>query len=509
MKAIVIGSGISGLTVAACLAKAGHEVAVFEQFEKAGGVTASFERDGYKWDLGQLIIQGLGPGEPGGDVLSDLGLTDAVKVVKDDRGYVFPDFELKKPERYAGPLWRINRLKELFPAEKKGLDTYWKHHLRVTSLMTLSRNLEKASGLKALWLKSMVFLKFLPLLPKKNWNAQQLMDSFFKSTELQAVFIALLADTFTRPDQFIGLGVFAMNPETAYDLRIPKKLAKNTEEIYHYSILGGVGTLVNALIEKIQQHGGKVRTGSAVSKIMIKGNRTTGIVNKDGEEISGDVVIASGGAKEIFLNLVGKEHLPPEFISQILDLPLMDSVFMVHLGIDFDPSPYIHGTCTYFYGSYDLYGTIADAKAGIYHEGRAGFVVHVPTLHSPEMAPPGHHAMTIYTICPDTLKEGSWSERKGEFADKLLEYAERRIPGLREHVQVREIITPEDFRRRTLTEHHSFGGLAVVMGKPGIPHRTPIEGLWFVGAQSEGGDAVSNVLPSAHKVAKTIAAQYR
>ena len=27
--------------------------------------------------------------------------------------------------------------------------------------------------------------------------------------------------------------------------------------------------------------------------------------------------------------------------------------------------------------------------------------------------------MTIYTICPDTLQEGNWGERKEEYADKL------------------------------------------------------------------------------------------
>ncbi len=506
MKAVIIGSGISGLTAAAYLARAGHEVVVFEQFERAGGVTASFERDGYRWDLGQLIIQGLGPGEPGGDVLADLGVADKVKLLKDDRGYVFPDFELRKPEQYEGPLWRINRLKELFPDEKAALDTYWKYHLRVMCLMTLSRRLEKASDLQAVWLRILLFLKFLPLLGKKNWDAQRLMDYFFKSDDLKAVFLSLLADTFTRPDEFIGLGVFAMNPENAYDCRIPAKLAPNTEEVYHYSVLGGMKTIVDALIEQIKSNGGVIHTGRPISKIAIENNRATGVIEADGNRTDADVVIGSGAAKEFFLNLVGEEHLPQELVKRILDLPLMDSVFMLHLGVDFDPSPYVHGTCTYYYGSTDLYGTVADSKAGIYHEGAAGFVVHVPSLHSPEMAPPDHNAMTIYTICPDRLANGSWSDRKEELADKLLEYAEKRIPGLREHVKVRVVMTPDDFRVRTHMEHHSFGGLAVVMGKPGAPHKTPVDGLWFVGAQSEGGDAVSNGLTATHKVAKRIAA---
>jgi hypothetical protein len=37
-----------------------------------------------------------------------------------------------------------------------------------------------------------------------------------------------------------------------------------------------------------------------------------------------------------------------------------------------------------------------------------------------------------------------------------------------------------------------------------MPHKTSIEGLWFVGAQSASGGGVKNVLPAAHKVAREI-----
>src|SRR5512139_3921687 len=107
MNAVVIGSGLSGLTAAAYLAQAGHQVAVFEQYPRPGGVTASFEADGYRWDLGQLIVEGLGPDEPLGLILSELGIADQVRVRVEDRGYVFPDFALSKPEAYQGPRWRM------------------------------------------------------------------------------------------------------------------------------------------------------------------------------------------------------------------------------------------------------------------------------------------------------------------------------------------------------------------------------------------------------------------
>jgi phytoene dehydrogenase-like protein len=65
MDIAVIGSGLSGLTAAALLSQAGHSVTVYEQHEQIGGVTATLEKDGFKWDLGQMLLNDVRRG-PGG-----------------------------------------------------------------------------------------------------------------------------------------------------------------------------------------------------------------------------------------------------------------------------------------------------------------------------------------------------------------------------------------------------------------------------------------------------------
>jgi prolycopene isomerase len=505
MRIAVIGSGLAGLTAGATLAQAGHQVTVYEQYHRPGGVTAPCERGGYRWDLGQLLVEGLGRDEPLGAILADLGLTNQVPVRVEDRGYVFPDFSLDKPEQYEGPTWRIDRLKEIFPEEAAGLDRYWADYLRFTSVMTFARRMEAATGLSAQYWKLRLYLKALPMMNKMEWSAQQVMDDYFRSEKLQLVFTSILADFFTPPSEFPGLGVFTLNPEASFDRRIPRELAPNTIQLYHYSILGGIGTLVDALVGKIQARGGQVLTNCTVHRILVEAGRASGVVDADGQQFPADAVVASGGAKETFLRLVGEAHLPPEFVATLRGIPLMDSVFMVHLGVDFDPSPYVHGVCTYYYGTYDIDRALEDGKNGIYHEGRDGFVVHIPSLHSPEMAPPGHQAMTVYTICPDSLREGSWEERKEEYADKLIDCAAERMPGLRDQVHVCEVLTPDDWRARTHLDHHAFGGIKPVLGAWRAPHRSPVEGLWFVGAQSESGGGVGNVMPGSFKTARQIA----
>jgi len=505
MKAIIIGSGISGLTAAATLAQKGFEVSVFEQFSQVGGVTAPFQQDGFRWDLGQLLVEGFGADEPAGAVLAKLGVLELINTQVDDRGYIFPDFEIKKPVEFGGIRWRIDELKRLFPEEGNGLERYWRDYLRFTRVMTIARRLEKATGLQALALNARLYLTLLPLLPKKDWSAQRLMDDYFHSEKLKSVFVSILADFFTPPSQFPGLGVFALNPEPSFDKRMPKKLADGAEQLFHYSILGGIGTLVDGLVKVIEEYGGQVYTHRPVSKIFVQNHHVTGVIDQKGEFTPADLVIASGGAKETFFKLVGKENLPEDFAARVSSIALMDSIFMLQLGLDYDPSPYMRGVCTYFYGTYDIEGGIAESKSGLFHEGKAGFVVHLPSLHTPSMARAGCQAMTIYTICPDRLKTGSWGELKEGYTDKLLAYAEQRIPGLREHIRSIYILTPEDFRKRTHLDHHAFGGIAPLLGAWKVPHQTPVNGLWFVGAQSESGGGVGAVLTAAYKTAKKAA----
>lgn len=506
MKAVIIGSGLSGLVSANYLAQAGYEVTVLEQNKDIGGVTMTLRKERFGWDLGPLNIQDLGPGEPAGVVLEELGVAKKIKIRQADKAISFYDFKLTKPKKYEGPYWRREKLKEIFPKEKEGIDEYYQFYDIMLGLLGLGKRVERARGPQAIILKLRMAALFSRVSKMKDWNAQQLLNRYFKDPTLQAVFGGILADFVVRPSQFQGLGIPFVNFETAFDERIPLHTPYGPQPSFHV-VLGGVGKMVDALAEKLNSSGGKILTRKEVTKILVEKGKATGVQMADGSKLPADLVIASGGGHETFEKLVGSNDLPDEWKDKLNDLPLLESVLMVHLGIDFDPWKYQPEMLVYYYHTTDIEGSIQRCQNGDYHEGKDGFLIYVPSLHSPELAPKGYYAITIYTIAPDKLNKGSWENRREELIDKLLVEAEKIIPGLRKHAKVQVALTPVDFRKLTHLDHHAFGGTAPVMGKGGMPHQTPIEGLWFVGAQSESGGGIANVMAGARKTARRILAK--
>jgi phytoene dehydrogenase-like protein len=504
MKAVIIGSGLSGLVTAAYLAQAGHDVTVYEQNKTIGGVASETHKDGFSWDNGPLNIEGLYPGELAGSVIDELGIREELKLIPAERVISFPQFTLHKPEKFAGEYWRRDLLKEHFPKDADGLDEYYRLYDRMILLSTLGKYGEKAHGLEKIWWNLRMLLAFLPIKKMKDWTAEQVLDHYFTDPTLKAVFSGILADFVTKPSEFPGLGIPFINLETSYESRMPLKRKGGGIQPRYCYVDGGIEKLSQAIAKAVTDAGGKIITGTTVKQVILDGETATGVVLADGTEVEADVVVASGGGRESIIKLFGRKKLMPNYVKAIESQQLMESVLMVHLGVEMDPHLYQPDPLVYYYLSTDVEGAVERARKGSFHEGKDGFLIFIPSYFSPEMAPKSCHAVTVYTIAPDKLAKGSWEKDGSRLAEKMLDEAEKIIPGLRSHTKTRVDLTPVDFRKMTHLEKHAFGGRAPVLGKNGIPIKTPIEGFFFVGAQGESGGGVGNVIAGGRKAARMI-----
>ncbi len=488
-KAAIIGAGLGGLTFGALLAKDGWQVELYDKNSKVGGVCALAEKNGYSWEQGPLILGDMLPGESVYDLLKELGIT--LETVRADRGIEMPDFAMWKPDEYAGPYWRRERLKQLFPEEATGIDAYYRFY---DDMLTLRQSLGRKERDSSLLNNLRLYWAFRKIKKYVNMNAQQLVETFFRSPKLHALFTGILCDFCAAPEEAQCMTVPFCNFEPAFDKRIPLENGKNPGYV---NIVGGVQKLPEALANAILSHGGHIHLNTIVEKVLIEDGKAVGIQLTDGTIVKADLVIGSGGGKDFFGKAVGYEHLNDEYRRILNTFRPMEAVFMVHLGVDYDPMRYMKSALCYYYKTYDISGAVERMRQGVYHEGDDGFLIYVPTVHAPQFAPEGKHCVTLYTVAPDQPVNGTWENDRERWADHMIELAEEYLPHLREHITERHIVTAVEYRQMTHMAKSSFGGVVPIMNQINPPHKTPVQNLWFVGQQSENAGGVGAVMNGA------------
>ncbi|XP_072927716.1 all-trans-retinol 13,14-reductase-like isoform X2 [Hemitrygon akajei] len=149
LDAIVIGSGIGGLTVAAVLAKSGKRVLVLEQHDQAGGCCHTFIENGFEFDVG---VHYLGQMHECGlmRIVMDQITDGQVEWLRMDDQYdniiLGKGDNSRKYELHRGKQGFIDALKRQFPQEKQAIEKF----------MTLVKQASKHVPLMAV-------LKMIPL----------------------------------------------------------------------------------------------------------------------------------------------------------------------------------------------------------------------------------------------------------------------------------------------------------------------------------------------------------
>ena len=122
---IVIGSGMGGMTTAAALSRLEHKVLLLEQAQTIGGLTHSFSRDGFTWDVGLHYCGTFGHDQPAGRILDWLsgGPIEFRSIGTVYDNLHFPDgFEISVARPEAA--YKME-LKDQFPDSAAEIDAYF------------------------------------------------------------------------------------------------------------------------------------------------------------------------------------------------------------------------------------------------------------------------------------------------------------------------------------------------------------------------------------------------
>ncbi len=123
--AIIIGSGMGGLSTAAALSRTGHKVLVLEQYQVLGGLTHSFSRNGFSWDVGLHYLSGVAPGEPEHKLLDWL-CDSPIDLAPMGTIYDVLHIADADPLLLSRPCEaQVLDLKERFPGEAEAIETWY------------------------------------------------------------------------------------------------------------------------------------------------------------------------------------------------------------------------------------------------------------------------------------------------------------------------------------------------------------------------------------------------
>ena len=78
-----------------------------------------------------------------------------------------------------------------------------------------------------------------------------------------------------------------------------------------------MGSITKAMAASLKASGGDIIAGSPVTKILIKNNRSHGVVLENGDEIFADKLVSNLDVKRTFLQVVEKEKIPDDFYNAV------------------------------------------------------------------------------------------------------------------------------------------------------------------------------------------------
>jgi all-trans-retinol 13,14-reductase len=490
--AIVIGSGIGGLTAAVLLgAHAGKRVLVLERHYEAGGFTHTFHRPGYQWDVGLHYIGQMQDESSRERCAFDHVTAGGVKWQAMPEVYDRLLIAGHTFEFAAGLEQFRDGLKQAFPGEVEAIDRY------IAAVLKCNRASRLYYAEKAIPGPLAALAGGLMRAPYLRWarrTTRELLESLTANRELMGVLTAQWGD--------YGL------PPAKSSFAIHATIVEHYWAGASYPA-GGAGAIAAAIVPLIEANGGSVITSAEVAGILLDGGRAmgvrmsaSGVRISDGREFRSPLVLSDTGAANTFQRL-----LPP-------DLPALDSLraqlqtlepstahISLYVGLSrSDAELGLKGTNLWVCPSFDHDANVERFAREFPHDVDAPFpavYLSFPSAKDPEFQQryPGKSTVEVITMVPYAAfaawEETRWKRRGDDYGElkqrltaRLLAELERQAPSVPGNIAYAELSTPVTTRHFMNYGSGEIYGVAATptrYGLRGLGARTPIRGLYLTG----------------------------
>lgn len=272
-KVGVIGSGFSGLSAAACLAKAGFDVTVLEKNDELGGRARKFETQGFTFDMGpswywmpEVFEQFFN--------LFDKKSSDFYELVRLDPSY---EVLFGNDDKVALPA-DFESLKNIFESIETGSS------LKLEEFLADAEYKYKVGMSEFVWKPGHSIMEFADIRVVMSLFRLQMLSSI--SSQIDRLFGSeKIRNILKFPVLF--LGATPENTPALYSLMNYADLKLGT-----WYPLGGMFKVIDAFVEIAESQGVKFITNAEVKSISVKDNLAH-IVNTENNSYTFDYVVAS------------------------------------------------------------------------------------------------------------------------------------------------------------------------------------------------------------------------
>lgn len=473
---IVIGSGMGGMTSAAALSRFDRKVLLLEQAPHLGGLTHSFSRGSFSWDVGLHYCGLFRPDQQGGKLLDWLS-GGAVEFRSIGTVYDTLHFPDGVEIAIGRPVEALKQeLKDRFPDQGSNVDAYFEAlESADEAMMAVSAERSMPEPFRS---------------AHRLWNGRRIEKYCGRTTsEVVAQYVSdpRLAAVLTA--QWLTYG--GLPTEASFGIHA--KVISHYLDGAGYPV-GGASSIAKGLVPPIEAAGGRALTGTPVSAVLIEDGEAVGARTSSGQEFRAPVIVSSIGAGETVKRLLPTEIQPQEWAAEIRDMRPSACHFELYLGLEGDISK--HGATRsnhWFYESWDVGEMLwSDTSAPL----RGGFVS-FPSLKDEEHEPgdSNHHTgqfmvLADWSTVADFVEGGArerpddWAVFKESVAKRMLDYFASKFPALAELIVFHELGTPLATARYTAHEQGGFYGLETTPRRvlsDALGPRTPVPGLFISG----------------------------